>query len=65
MSVTLKAADRILKTAYVDLVNRELKNNKEKGKYESLRCRQCGRSGVTLRKCSDGQYICDDCMKKK
>lgn len=38
---------------------------KKPGVQGSLACRQCGRSGVTLRKCSDGQYICDDCMKKK
>ena len=36
---------------------------KKPGVQGSLSCRECGRSGVTLRKCSDGLYVCDECMK--
>ena len=65
MAVTLREADAYLKNLYLDVVNDILKNNKKSAiKSTTVRCRECGRSGVTLRKCPDGFYICEDCLNK-
>ena len=57
--------ERIMKDAYVDLATSAISKNKTVISSETLRCRECGRFGVTLRKCSDGQYICNDCLRKE
>lgn len=63
MHNSFKDCERILKSAYIDLVNRELQKPINI-RTEPVRCRHCGRRNVTLRKCSDGLYICNDCLGK-
>lgn len=59
-------ARQILKDAYIDLVGSELsKKHKKHVKSQPLMCRVCGARSKTLRKCSDGYYICDDCLNKE
>jgi hypothetical protein len=38
---------------------------KKPGVYDKVSCRLCGCIDKPLRKCSDGLYICEDCMGKK
>ena len=68
MGVTLTSAGNYLKGVYRDMVADELSRLKTPTKNtipsQSVRCRVCGRSGVTLRKTSDGGYICNDCLKE-
>lgn len=41
------------------------RTKKKPGVYETVKCRDCGRSGVTLVKCTDGHYICMDCIEDR
>lgn len=38
---------------------------KKPGVIGPITCRECGSTNVTLRKCSDGLYICDNCLSKE
>lgn len=43
----------------------KIRKKKSKIPVKTVECRYCRRTGVTLRKCSDGLYICDDCLGKE
>lgn len=44
----------------------EFKTKKKKpGVIGEIKCRECGCTCVTLRKCSDGLYICENCLSKE
>jgi hypothetical protein len=64
----LEEADLALKQMYLDAAADILKIKKPNKRMvvasHPIRCRHCGRSAVTLRKCSDGYYICNDCLGK-
>jgi hypothetical protein len=57
--IKLTEADRILKEAYVSLLNEEIK--KPSGK--KMVCAKCHSGSKTLRKYGDG-YICNECYKE-
>ena len=40
-------------------------NHPEKYKGTEVSCIHCGRTGVTLRKLPDGNYICNECYNKE
>ena len=66
MPIKLTEADRILKDVYLYLVNENLSNKKSsrivKGRVV---CCKCKKGNTTLRKLSDGQYICNNCYREE
>ena len=66
MPIKLTEADRILKNAYLYLLNDKLSNKKSsrivKGRVV---CCKCGKDNTTLRKLPDGQYICNNCYREE
>lgn len=59
---TIDTWNDIVQDAVVDVLHRRPKQPVVKS--QPIKCRECGRSNVTLRKCSDGFYICNDCLRK-
>lgn len=57
-------ADKILKNAYLYLVNDRINGKKAKLQSTRVACNVCGCSNKTLRKIENG-YICNDCFKEK
>lgn len=57
--IKLTEANRILKEAYISLINKELKSPSGK----RVVCIKCGRSDKTLRKIENG-YVCNDCLNE-
>ena len=62
--IKIKEADRILKNAYLYLVNDTKSKNKVKLQSKRVVCNVCGCGNKTLRKIANG-YICNDCLKKE
>lgn len=58
--MTIKETEKILQYAYLSLLSKELKHPSGK----RVRCCKCGNGSTTLRKLSDGQYICNNCYKE-
>lgn len=58
--MTIKETEKILQDAYISLLNKELKHPSG----TRVRCCKCGNSRTTLRKLSNGQYICNKCYKE-
>lgn len=56
----LSEAEKILQDAYISLINNELKSPSGR----KMKCCKCGNGNTTLRKLSDGQYICNKCHKE-
>lgn len=55
----IKETEKILQDAYISLL--------QQPKHQSVTkvvCCKCGKSNTTLRKLSDGQYICNNCYKE-
>lgn len=66
MPIKLSEADRILKDAYLYLLNEKAGKKKSthiiKGR---CKCCKCGKGNTTLRKLPDGQYICNNCYREE
>ena len=66
MPIKLSEADRILKNAYLYLLNEKAGKKKSKHITKGLcKCCKCGKGNTTLRKLQDGQYICNNCLKEQ
>lgn len=61
----LNEAHEILANAYIDLVNDALKKSKNKPRGSIIKCCECGRCDVTLKKIHSKFYACTDCINKK
>ena len=61
--IKLTEADRLLKNAYLYLVNDKKRTKKALLPSKRCVCLKCGKSGKTLHKIENG-YICNDCLKE-
>lgn len=60
----LTEAREILENVYLELATEALKK-KDKPSGTTIRCCECGRCDVTLRKIHSKVYACVDCVNKK
>lgn len=58
--IKLTEADKIIKAAYISLLNKKLKSPSN----ERIVCVKCKRGDKTLRKINN-EYICNDCIKEQ